>query len=149
AFQANTEFQVNTHTTHYQIRPAVAADGAGNFVVVWQSFAQDTPLSWGVFGQRYDSTGLPLGGEFEVNSYTTGDQGEPSVGADGAGNFVVVWDSGFQDGSYLGVFGRRYDASGVPLGGEFQVNTYTTGRQGPAAVAVDGAGNFVVVWTSD
>ena len=35
-----------------------------------------------------------------------------------------------------------------PLGGEFQVNTYTTGNQGFSAIAVaaDPAGNFVVVW---
>ena len=32
------QFQVNTYTTSYQRRPAVAADAAGDFVVVWDSY---------------------------------------------------------------------------------------------------------------
>src|SRR5215470_2629625 len=35
-----------------------------------------------------------------------------------------------------------------PVGNEFVVNTYTTGYQGVAKVAVDGSGGFVVVWQS-
>jgi len=34
-------------------------------------------------------------------------------------------------------------------GGEFQVNTYTTSYQENPAVALDAAGDFVVVWGSD
>jgi hypothetical protein len=37
----------------------------------------------------------------------------------------------------------------VPAGTEFQVNTYTTRSQFVSSVAADGAGNFVVAWTSD
>ena len=33
-----SEFQVNSYTTGYQWRPAVAADERGNFVVVWDSY---------------------------------------------------------------------------------------------------------------
>jgi hypothetical protein len=39
-------------------------------------------------------------------------------------------------------------AAADPVGGEFQVNTYTPGHQYEPAVATDGAGNFVVVWTT-
>src|SRR5947199_350489 len=87
-----SEFRVNTYTTSYQGRPRVAADGAGNFVVVWGSVVQDGSGT-GVFGQRYSSSGAPQGPEFRVNTYTTGDQRSPSVAADAAGNFVVVWQS--------------------------------------------------------
>jgi hypothetical protein len=52
--------------------------------------------------------GRPLGSEFHVNTYTTNDQTFASVGADSAGNFVVVWTSYFQDGSDRGIFGQRY-----------------------------------------
>ena len=51
--------------------------------------------------------GNPLGPEFRVNTYTTSYQYRPSVAADSAGNFVVVWTS-FQGGSYTGVFGQRF-----------------------------------------
>src|SRR5258706_432744 len=34
----------------------------------------------------------------------------------------------------------------VPFGSEFRVNTYTTGAQAYPAIAMDGTGDFVVVW---
>jgi len=105
------EFRVNTYTTNNQGRnvlaPSVASDAIGNFVVVWGSDGQDGFFA-GIFGQRYASAGTPLGPEFRVNTYTTNDQTQPSVGADGAGNFVVVWNSYAQDGSVDGVFGQRF-----------------------------------------
>jgi hypothetical protein len=145
------EFSVNTYTTSMQGFPSVAADSSGNFVVVWESYAQDGS-NWGVFGQRYVSSGTPLGPEFRVNTYTTGAQGgyygQPAVAADSSGNFVVVWASLGQDGGGYGVFGQRYANSGNPLGPEFRVNTYTTGYQRRPSVAADSSGSFVVVWTS-
>jgi hypothetical protein len=141
------EFQINTYTTLSQSAPAVAADGAGNFVVVWQSFPQDGD-STGVFGRLYDGAGTPLGGEFAINSYTTSFQFGPSVAADAVGNFVVVWTSYDQDGYRDGVFARRFDATGTPVGPEFQVNEYTTGNQNQPSVAARAAGDFMVVWQS-
>ena len=88
-----------------------------------------TGAATGVFGQRFNASGLPQGSEFQVNSYTTGYQSDPAVASDANGNFVVVWRSYGQDGSGDGVFGQRFNASGVPQGSEFQVNSYTTGDQ--------------------
>jgi len=144
---AGPEFRVNTYTTGSQYRSAVAFAWTGELVVVWQ----DGTLGGGgagrgVFGQRYDGSGAPLGSEFQVETYTTGFQGFPSVSADASGDFVVVWHSDGQDGSDLGVFGQRYSSAGNPLGSEFRVNTYTTGAQAFPAVILDGAGNFAVVW---
>ncbi len=140
------EFRVNTYTTGYQQNPSVAVDTAGNFVVVWRSYQDGSAV--GSFGQRYASSGTPLGPEFRVNTYTTGGQGYPTVAADTAGNFVVVWRSYSQDGSLFGVFGQRYASGGTPLGPEFRVNTYTTNNQSFSSVAADSFGNFVVVWQS-
>jgi len=142
-----SEFQVNSYELRNR-RPAVASDANGNFVVVWGSFRQDASFSWGVFGQRFNAAGLPQGGDFQVNSYTTSYQRYPTVASDANGNFVVVWQSDGQDGSTWGVFGQRFNADGLPQGGEFQVNSYTTDRQSYPAVASDPDGNFVVVWES-
>jgi hypothetical protein len=141
------EFQVNTYTTRGQYRPRIGMDPAGNFVVVWYSEYQDGSGT-GIFGQRYDADGTPVGTETRINVYTTADQRSPDIALDRDGNFVVVWHSLAQDGSNYGIFGRRFDASGSPLGGEFQVNTYTTGYQYGPRVASDPTGNFVVVWIS-
>jgi hypothetical protein len=143
------EFQVNTYTTSYQSEPAVAADAAGNFVVVWSGLSDQDGSDSGVFGQRYDSAGTAVGAEFQVNTHTTFSQFSPAIVADAAGNFVVVWSSSSQDGSVGGIFGQRYDSAGTAVGAEFQVNTYTTGDQFGAAIAADAAGSFVVVWSSD
>src|SRR2546428_3704500 len=137
------EFQINTYVPNDQMRPSVAVDGSGNFVVVWQAFGEDSS-NWGIFGQRFASSGAPLGSEFQVNTFVTGNQLSPAIAADPSGNFVEVWHSYGQDGSDLGIFGQRYAASGIPLGSEFRVNTYTTLGQSYPAVAAEPSGNFFV-----
>jgi hypothetical protein len=69
---------------------------------------------------------------------------------DDGGSFIVVWDSERQEYtvSGLGVFGRRFDSAGNPVGVKFQVNTYTPGNQYEPRVAADDDGDFVVVWWS-
>jgi hypothetical protein len=109
-----TEFQVNTFTSSDQIYPSVAVDASNNFVVVWRSQNQDGS-GQGVYGQRYNSAGVPQGAEFQVNAYSTNDQADPHAAKDAAGNFAVIWTSTGQDGSAGGVFGKRFDAAGNPL----------------------------------
>jgi hypothetical protein len=146
------EFRVNTFTTDNQQQPRVATDANGNFVVVWTSEGQDGSAA-GVFGQRYSSSGAPVGPEFRVNTYTTGFQYRPAVSAASSpNNFVVVWQDGTVPGGGQpgrGVFGQRYATGGVALGPEFEVETYTTGFQGAPAIVVQPPGSYVVVWHSD
>jgi hypothetical protein len=141
---AGPEFRVNTYSQGRQSQPAIAGDSQGSFVV-WASDGPDAS-GFGVFGQRYDMAGSPVGEEFQVNSYTTANQMTPSVAVAPGGRSVVVWNSLRQDGHGWAVLGQRYDAGGARVGGEFQANTYTTGPQGPADVAMSGDGRFVVVW---
>src|SRR5207253_11488190 len=103
---------------------------------------------YGVYARRYSAAGVPLGGEFRVNAYTTGDQERSRVAVDAAGDFVVAWQSDLQDGSGYGVFAQRYSATGLPLGGEFRANTFTTDYQGFPAVGMSAAGDFVIAWQS-
>jgi hypothetical protein len=141
------EFLVNTYTTSpgfVSFHPRVASDSAGNFIIVWDNRTGGGGLN--SFGQRFDSSGAPQGGEFQVNSYTTGDQRVTDVATDAAGDFIVLWES--DDGDNTGVFARRFDSSANPQGLEFRVNTGTTDRQGSGKAAIDGSGNLLVVWHS-
>lgn len=145
------EFRVNTFTSGTQELtfdsvPAAASDTDGNTVVVWASQNQDGS-GWGIYAQRYDAAGNPQGGEFRVNATTSGDQVDPAVAMDDAGNFVVTWTS--SDGANTGIFAQRYNAAGIAQGSEFRVNTTTAGEQKWASVAMDADGDFVVTWTSD
>jgi hypothetical protein len=147
------EFRVNAYTTSYQNRPDVARAPDGAFVVVWQSYDQEGPGSaYGVYAQRYAPDGSPRGAEFRVNSYTTGNQTRPSVGIDRSGRFVVAWTeyASRADDATLSIRAQRYEASGVPAGVEFRVNSATPGHQywPQVAVAADG-GRFLVAYAGD
>ena len=140
-------FLVNTYIEDTQQRPAVVAlDHGGGFVVVWDSFWQDDGLTSGVYGQRYQNNGQPLGYVFRINTTTASDQFEPRVAALTCGDFVVVWSS--NDNSGTGVLGQRYSPIGDTKGQEFRVNTMQTdAQQEPDIVRLDDGG-FVVVWAS-
>jgi len=125
---AGNEFQVNSYTMQNQMDPAVAGLSDGSFVVTWESYNQDGDF-YGIYGQRYDSSGAAAGVEFQVNSYTTQGQGGPAVAGLSDGSFVVTWSSDGQDGSSNGIYGQRYDSSGAAAGDEFKINTYTTSSQ--------------------
>jgi len=143
------EFRVNSNTIDRQFSTPVALPAAawpdGRFVVLWSSTGQDGS-GVGVFGQRFAADGSAAGSEFQVNSYTIGDQRYPSVALARDGGFVVVWHGDGQDGSNRGVFGQRFDGAANRVGSEFQANTYTTGHQFYPLIASDASGNFVVVW---
>ncbi len=145
------EFQVNTYTTRRQYYPGIAADGQGNFIVVWESQGSSGNDQHGasVQGQRFAASGLPIGNEFQINTYTTGGQRSPSVAMSTSGEFMVVWESNSERENvtqgYV-VQGQSFAANGLRLGAEFQVHATTTiGNRWPA-VAADSSGNFAVTW---
>jgi len=144
---AITEFRVNTYTTDNQQSPSVAMGANGNFLIAWHSLGQDGS-GWGIYAQRYDSAGNPIGSEFRVNTYTANDQANPSVAMDADGNFVIAWVGNLQDGSEWGIYAQRYGSAGNPLGSEFRVNTYTTDNQLSPSVAMGANGNFLIAWHS-
>ncbi|QCS48015.1 cadherin repeat domain-containing protein (plasmid) [Picosynechococcus sp. PCC 11901] len=142
------EFQINTYIDDSQWQSSVTGLNDGGFVVVWQSDFQDGDQG-GIYGQRFDANGVSVGAEFQINTYALSYQEQPSVIGLNNGGFVVVWQSDFQDGSYRGIYGQRFDANGVPVGAEFQVNTYSLNNQILSSVTTLNSGDFVVTWSSD
>ena len=144
------EFQVNTFTTSFQDQPSITALTDGGWVVSWRSFEQDNVdgLS-GIYAQRYNAAGVAQGAEFQVNTFTTSFQDQPSITALGDGGWVVSWTSVGQDGSGYGIYAQRYNAAGVAQGVEFQVNSFTTGDQYESSITALADGGFLVSWSSD
>lgn len=142
---------INTTTANVQQKSDVATDATGNYVVVWQSDGQDGDGT-GVFAQRYDSAGATVGSEFPVNTTTVGNQSDPRVAMDDAGNFVVTWSSEGQNGdsaSETNIYARVYGASGTALTGELLVNETTLDNQTTPAIAMDApTGVFMITWAS-
>jgi hypothetical protein len=152
--KVGSEFQVNRWTTDWQAEPSITSLSNGGFVVVWTSGCSTSGCtgqdgsSWGVYGQRFDADGNKAGSEFQVNTWTTDWQAEPSITSLSSGGFVVVWESEGQDGSLGGVYGQKFDSSGNKVGSEFQVNTWTTSDQSRPSMSSLSNGGFVVVWQS-
>jgi len=139
---------VNASTGGGQTNPAVAMDRSGNFVVVWQDDRLDGSGS-GIFARRYDVSQRAWGAEgvFPVNLTVAGDQSDPDVAIDGAGNFTVVWVAPDAEGT--GIVSRRFAADGAPRGGEARVNAEQAYDQVAPAIAMNASGGAVVAWVSD
>ena len=146
------DFQINTYTTGSQTHARVAMDADGDFVIVWQSpGSTGTDLDGSLQGQRFASDGSFVGGEFQVNEWTTGRDQYPDIAVESTGNFIVVWTGpialgGDDDG--LSVQARRFASDGSPVASQFLVNTYTTSDQVFPTAAYQTNGDFVVVWNS-
>jgi Ca2+-binding RTX toxin-like protein len=116
----------------------VAADAAGNFVVVWRRAYIDE-----IRGRRFAADGTPRGGEFVVAPATAGLRGEPAVAMAGDGRFVVTWL--VRAGGEGTVYARRYAADGTAAPGVLTVSSSDRLPWLPD-VAMDDSGEFVVVF---
>ncbi len=94
------------------------------------------------------SQGIPYGEEFQINSYTNGEQSSPKIALLLNGRFVVCWNSNEIFVSKSSVFGQMYNKNGTPSGGEFQINTSTQGFQSSVTVASLMDSGFVCCWCS-
>jgi hypothetical protein len=166
------EFRINSGTSTCA-NPAVAAGADGGFGVVWAQnsgrvmapaepvvvSAQDRFFSqvalrtasatngWDIMARMFDSSGAPVSADLGVNAHTYGDQFAPKISARGS-DYLLVWTSMGQDGSWESVFGRFLTGSGSFSGSEFQINSTTISRQLYPAVAADGQARFLVAWSS-
>ena len=135
------EIGVNTTTSGSQANSSIAMNRAtGDFVIVWEGNGTQTGEedSNGIFGQRFDSAGAAVGGEFRVNSVTTGGQSDAAVSMNASGDFVVSWDDG--DGFHF----QRFDNTGAEQGGRVTVDNSSVAGNGSIAMHSDGS--LVVVW---
>jgi serine/threonine protein kinase len=140
------EFTVNTFTEGRQRYPDVVSLPKG-YAVVWTSENQDGSRR-AVFGQLFDQDAARVGEEFQVNSFTAGDQWLPKAAAFPDGRFVVLWVSGGQDGAGLGAFGQVFASDAARYGSEFQVNVHTDSDQIIRSVAVLGEDRLAAAWDS-
>jgi hypothetical protein len=143
------DIRVSNHRRNSQSEPRVATLADGNVVVVWSSLGQDGSMQ-GVFARLFNSSGRPLGAEFQVNVFTSNNQRSPDIAALANGNFVVIWISELQrtEGS-VDVYGRLFDPSGNPVSSEFLANAPTDNVRANPAVASSPLGGFAVVWSQN
>ncbi len=141
------QFQVNNVTTGFQELPVVAAAGSGDFVVAWKHNGAGIGDSLSVQARQVAASGTMAAVQFQVNTFSTGTQTEPALAADGAGNFIVTWQS-LPGGAETEIEAAVFDAFAVPVTGEFQVNSFSTLNQAEPGVGMSPDGDFVVAWES-
>ena len=140
------EFLINT-STNVTGHPSVAAGSDGGFLVAWsERDSLNRSNSWDVVARPVNGVGAG-GMARRINTMLYGDQIAPRVSAIGT-DYLVVWMSLGQDGSREGVYGRFLRGDGSPADGEFRVNTTTVSQQMHPALASDGIGRFLAVWTA-
>jgi len=87
------------------------------------------------------------GSEFTVNEVTAFTTRNPSISFSTEGTFVVVWETEDPYSAADGLEGRLLDNSGIPLGGNLALSTYTSSVETSLPrVAATSDGGFVVVW---
>lgn len=129
-----------------QEKPQVALLNGGGAVFVWQGGRFGFQK---IYARFCGANGAFITTDILVNTYTNNFQINPGVATLADGSVVVVWSSDGADGDMQGIFGQRFSATGAKLGGEFQINQWTSKNQRTPAVAALANGNFVVAWVSE
>ncbi len=129
--------------------PAVAGDlgGSSRLVVAWETDAA-TENPDGIRARLLSADGMPVGVEIDVSDGGGAARGEADVAFVEGGELVVAWQEDGADGDGSGIVARRFDASGMPVGVEYQVNHDPANDQTAPAVAAAGSGT-VVTWADE
>ncbi len=130
--------------------PVIAADQNGGAFVAWEDMRGD-PTGFDVYAQHVQGAGL-VDPAWPANGLPViaiaGDQGRPTIVADGAGGAIVAWSDGrVADTSHI--FAQHVLVSGAvdpawPVAGRALSGAAVTESR-PLAAA-DGAGGAIVTW---
>ena len=118
-----------------------ASDLRGGYVATW--LHQNGPFNYDLFGFALDAAGARIGGDYQVNQFSSRPF-EGSVAGLPSGS-VFVWTQA-RTLVVNDVMARVHDASGVPRGDAFRVGS---GEIGTHLVAGRFDGGFHVVWSDD
>lgn len=129
-----------------QQNPSIATGSTGT-VVVWQD--DEDGNGWKQIRMRgFSGDGCESFSERTVNKVGAGDQIVPKVAATATGDFVVVWqDDRDSDRTDWDILAAKFNSNGERLWTtDIVVNANTQNRQTAPSVAINSAGEFVVVW---
>ena len=133
---------------------SMAVDSSGGFVVAWSEevFDGSDAFETSIQARRFAADGTPVGLQFQVSTSTANRQAPPIVVSEDHGGFVIAWQSEGSTGSDSdgsSIQGQRYAADGLPIGGEFQLNSRIAGDQQYPSLATLESGGFWAAWQSD
>ena len=122
----------------YENHPAIAMDINGNFVVAWHD------LNLLHYCQRYNNEGIKQGNNFLLDG-SGANQYYPDIVMDENGNFIVAWGDN-RDYRANDIYCRMFNYDGTSMSTSFLVSDPLAAYQSDPRIAIDGNGNYVVVW---
>lgn len=137
-------------------RPILVTDGAGMWITVWESENEGGDLD--IFYSRSTNNGATWSARTLLNGYGTGDTQDdeiPHMATDGAGNWIIVWDSGANVGGAgfdLDIVLSQSSDNGATWSAPAVLNTNAPTDDGDdfrAQVTTDRDGNWVAIWASN
>ncbi|HEV8238846.1 MAG TPA: hypothetical protein VGS57_05725 [Thermoanaerobaculia bacterium] len=144
-------FRISTTTAYRQMRPAVAADGNGDFLVAFQSEQPEEYLGFFyVYGQAVGAQGGLIGPQVRLYAGSVGagaPQLAPALAAMTGGHFALSW-IGWKSGR-INVAAVELDALGAPVGDAVWISERQirpTFRD--VAVTANADGRVLISWES-
>lgn len=144
--KVGSEVLVNGASVHNNEKPGIATNLGGKSIVVWSSFVNSV-VAYDIKARLFNQN-TPSSGDLTVNTTSANTQSNPAAAIKTNGEFIVVWDSWYQDGSDRGVYAQRFDANGNKTGAEFRVNNTIAYSQTKPRVKYFSDGKFVIIWES-
>lgn len=148
----SVEMRVNQTTAGIQGTPSISTLSNGNFIITWDSDNTSGPDQQGqsVWGRVYSQTGVAIGNEFLVNTYTPGNQKTPSIVSHPAGGFVALYVSEADiapGGRTSGIYAQFFDDDGNRVGQEMRIHQLMAGDQAEPRATFLEDGRLFVTWT--
>jgi hypothetical protein len=112
----------------------------GSFVITWRTSGGVVD---GVFFQRFDPSGNPIGDETRVHSAVS----DPQIDSASDGRFAIVWAGGDGDGN--GIFAQRFASDGSPHDDPLWISQGIPGNQSAPRVAMNGDADLLVSWKEE
>jgi hypothetical protein len=130
-------------TPNIERRPTVAANAAGNYLVVWES---DSATSADLYSQMLDSNGNLLGQPIQVGSELGGTRDRPAVAyLQRQDVFLTVWHNSSFGQTSDGIYGQFIESNGKLRQGIIPMTTASLVQDRPNIAA--GRDSFLTVWT--
>ena len=143
AWSSPTRINDDTGTTA-QIQPAIAIGSDGAAHAVWRDSRVGNP---DIYYARRDPTTGSWSANQRVNDVTTGEQAEPGIAVDAAGNAYAVWTDTRNGATDHDIYFSKRSASTGSWSASVRVNDDGAGkRQDFPSIAVTPSGAAVAVW---
>jgi len=127
--------------------PAIATDGQGRWLVVWESndpLGGTIGVDYDILVARSDDNGANWTPAVPANSNAAGDtafDAKPNLATDAAGNWVAVWEN-------KSIFAARSIDNGANWSSPLPIDNFANRDSYYPAIATDRNGNWAVIWAS-